>query len=697
MENIFFLLRFFKKINANTWYFLSVPLLILMILILLILPLPTFILDVFFIFNIVTSIIILIVSMFLKKNLDFSSFPAVLLFSTLLRLSLNIASTRIILLNGHTGSFSAGRVIESFGFFLIKGNFFIGFIIFCILIIINFLVITKGSGRIAEVSARFILDALPGKQMAIDADLNAGIISEKEATRRRINVHREADFYGSMDGASKFVRGDAIAGIIIMTINIIGGFVIGMLQHGMSFSEAIKTYGALTIGDGLVAQIPSLMISIASGVILTQTSSDKNNISGEIVNQIFNNYQVIFSSGIIFFIFGVIPGMPNFIFLFFSVILFILSGYLYKRDFINKLSNSMVYIEEKKLSNFSWNDIHFEYLSTLELSPVFLKSMYQDKHSYLLKNLYILRKDISQDFGFLISKIHITYNPELKNGQYRFLIKGVELGSGDIFLDKILVLGNQQTFIKITGIKVIEPFFCSEAFWIDEDIKEKVIKKKLTIINSSSIIIAHVNNIIRNRLFELFGFQETQQLLERVSQSFPKLVDYLIPNIISLTTLQMVLQNLLKDGIPIKDIRTILETLIKHGNSFKDNIDQLTSITRMELKDFITQKFFLKNKHIYAIGLSSKIESILLKLVSDKDNQLEPIFSEKLIEQTKKTILLQEKDNLPLVLVTHPQLRILLSKLFSKSISNLTVLSFLEISEDCVIKITYFVGMNLDS
>ncbi|VFP78150.1 Flagellar biosynthesis protein FlhA [Buchnera aphidicola (Cinara cuneomaculata)] len=696
MRKLSILLKFFNKINNMSLYSLFTPSLILMILSMLILPLPSFVLDLFFTFNIIVSIIILIVSMFVTDVLSFSSFPIVSLFSTLLRLSLNVASTRVILLNGHMGLYSAGHVIESFGVFLIGGNFFIGIIVFIILIIINFIVITKGSGRIAEVGARFILDAMPGKQMAIDADLNAGIISEKEAKKRRMNVYKEADFYGSMDGSSKFIRGDAIAGIIIIIVNIIGGLIVGMIQHNMSFLQAAQIYSILTIGDGLAAQIPSLVISIASGVLLTRIGSEKINVSEQIISQIFNNSQVIFLSGIVFSMIGLIPGMPNFIFLFFSISLLILSWYLYSKNNVKKSFSKIENIKENKILIFSWNDIQFEYLIALELSSIFFQSAYQDKHDYLLKKIYFLRKNIAKDFGFLISDIHLIHNCKLEDGQYKILIKGVEHGCGHIFLDKLLVINNNISTVTIPGIQVKEPVFDLPAFWIDSNNKEIIIKKKLLIVKPISVIITHINKIIRKNLYDLFGFQETQQLLDRISQIYPRLVECLIPNIISVTILQNILQNLLYEHISIKDIRTILETLIKYGNSMKNDVDKLTNIIRIALRNFITQKFFLNALNIHVIGLSPKIECILLKIINTKGSQLEPLFSEKLIKQAKLSIVIQKKNKSPLVLLVRPELRSLLVKLFITSVPELTVLSFLEISENRTIKIVHTIGRSLE-
>ncbi|VFP85836.1 Flagellar biosynthesis protein FlhA [Buchnera aphidicola (Cinara pseudotaxifoliae)] len=690
MRQMFILLNFIKKINNGGLHSLSAPILILVTLFMLILPLPSFFLDLLFAFNIVISIIILIVAMFTTEILDFSSFPVVLLFSTLLRLSLNIASTRIILLNGHTGSFSAGRVIESFGYFLIGGNFFIGFVIFTILVTINFLVITKGSGRIAEVGARFILDAMPGKQMAIDADLNAGFISTKEAKLRRMNVYKEADFYGSMDGASKFIRGDAIAGIIIMLVNIVGGLIIGIIQHNMLFSQAVKIYSVLTIGDGLVAQIPSLIISIASGVILTRVGSEKTSVSKQIINQVFNNPQVIFFSGVVFGIFGVIPGMPNFIFLFFSISLFILSWHLYNQKNIRQNSFKKLVSQKNQKLHLSWNDIQFERLIVLQLNSHFFNSLYKEVYNDLLCKLHILRKNIAKNFGFLIPEIDCIHNSRLENGQYKIFVKGVEIESGFIFLDKILAVNTGKNTVTIPGgIKVKEPVFDLPAFWIDIASKDLVIKKKLLVVEPNSVIITHLDKIIRYNLHDFFGFQETQQFLDRVSQNFPKLVNHVVPKIISITVLQNILQNLLYDRIPITDIRTIFETLLKHGDARKNDTDNLTSIIRIALRKFITQKFFSNSKNICVVGLSAKIENILLKIVDNKKSKLEPLFSEKLIKKTKLSLIFQKQNTLPAVLLVHPKIRVLLAKLFTTSIPELTVLSFLEISEDRTIKIVH--------
>lgn len=681
MNNLLILLKKIKNFQNKQWQVLSVPILIIIILSMLVLPLPPIILDIFFTFNIILSIMILLVSMFIKKTLDFSSFPTVLLFSTLLRLALNVASTRIILLQGNIGGFSAGHVIEAFGTFLIKGNFIIGIVIFIILVIINFLVITKGSVRIAEVGARFFLDSMPGKQMAIDADLNSGIIVAKIAKKRRINIDRESDFYGAMDGASKFIRGDALAGILIMIVNIIGGLAIGILQHNMSFLKAAKIYSILTIGDGLVTQIPALIISTASGVIVTRVTTNDKNIGEQMIDQIFNHPKIILLGGIILGIFGIIPGMPNFIFLFFTLLLFFLSWWIYKNN-INKISSS------KKLKNtdiydnieVSWRDVQFESPILIEFSEKLLSITKNDNRNDFFKKIQIIRKNITQNFGFLLPKINMRCNINLQDNCYRILIKGVEYGRGIGYLDKLFAIDSTGTMEELPGIKIKEPVFGFFAFWIDEKLKKYAINKKFSVVNISAVIITHFNKIITDHIYELLGFQEVQQLIGLISQSYPKLIDSLIPDIISVIVLQKILQNLLKEKIPIRDINTILETLIDHGKSLKNNVISLTSIVRISLKNIITQKFFSQHYNINVIGLSKKFEDILLQIVKQKNNSVEPKFSNILIKKTNNAILNQKKLKYPIVLLVQHNLRVLLSNLFMNIFPELIVLSFLEIS-----------------
>lgn len=686
------LLIFFKNIKQiqnQQWHFLSVPILIIMILSMLVLPLPPFVLDVFFTFNIVLSIMILLVSMFTRNTLDFSSFPVILLFSTLLRLALNIASTRVILLQGNIGSFSAGHVIEAFGSFLIGGNVVIGTVIFIILVVINFLVITKGSGRIAEVSARFFLDSMPGKQMAIDADLNAGMISIQEAKDRRKNIEKESDFYGAMDGANKFIRGDAIAGILIMIVNIIGGLSIGILQHDMSFFRAASVYSILTIGDGLVTQIPALIISTASGVIVTRVSTNDKNIGEQMIYQIFNNPKVIFLGGIVLGVFGLIPGMPNFMFLIFTCGLFFLSWWVYTTNIIHisKVEDSKN-IKDSEIIEASWQDVQFESPIIIELSKKLLPITYSSEKNNFLKKIQIIRKNITQNIGFLIPNINFSHNPSLENGYYRILIKGVEYGRGVGFIDQLLAIDSCNTMKELSGMKIKEPVFGLSAFWINFSLKEEAIKNKFTVVDIGTIIITYINKILIDNIHELLGFQEIQQLIQHISDNSPKLIDYLIPNILSTTDLQKILQNLLKEKIPIRDIHTILEALINHGLSLKNNIAALTGMVRIALKKIITQKFFFQNFYVNAIGLSQDFEKILFQLTQNKDHSMEPTFVDNLIMKTKESISKQKTLKEPIVLLVHHDLRQILSELYRHSIPELVVLSYLEIIETRKICIT---------
>ncbi|AEH39743.1 type III protein export, membrane component [Buchnera aphidicola (Cinara tujafilina)] len=616
-----------------------------MILSMLILPLPPIVLDIFFTFNIVLSIMILLVSMFTKSTLEFSSFPTILLFSTLLRLTLNIASTRVILLHGNSGSYSAGHVIEAFGSFLIGSNFVIGTVIFIILVIINFLVITKGSGRIAEVGARFFLDSMPGKQMAVDADLNSGMITIEEAKYRRKTIEQESDFYGAMDGANKFIKGDAIAGILIMIVNIIGGLSIGILQHNMSFLQAATIYSILTIGDGLVTQIPALIISTASGVIVTRVNTNDKNIGEQMIYQIFNSPKIILLGGIVLGVFGLIPGMPNFMFLIFTCGLFLLSWRMYSSNIvqISKSENSKN-LNSSKIIEASWNDVQFEYPISIELSKKLLPILHQNKKNNFLKNIQIIRKNITQNTGFLLPNVNITHNINLEDGYYRILIKGVEYARGMGYLDKLLAIDSYNTMNELSGIKIQEPVFGLPAFWINLIEKEHAIKNKFTVVDIGTVITTYINKILINNIHELLGFQEIQQLIEHISEMCPKLIDHLIPNIISITTLQKILQNLLQEKIPIRDMNTILETLINHGFSLKNNIVALTNIVRLSLKKIITQKFFYQNQYINAIGLSQSFEITLLELIKNKNNTIEPTFLEHFIIKTKNSILHPKKN-----------------------------------------------------
>ncbi|QCI25455.1 flagellar biosynthesis protein FlhA [Buchnera aphidicola (Sitobion avenae)] len=695
MINFSSFFRIVKSLKTTQWQILSGPILILMILSMMVLPLAPFVLDVFFTFNIALSIIILLVSMFTRHTLEFTAFPTILLFSTLLRLALNVASTRIIFLRGHTGTDSAGRVIESFGHFLVGGNFAIGIVVFVILVIINFIVITKGASRIAEVGARFILDAMPGKQMAIDADLNAGLIGEEKAKKRRIKITQEADFYGSMDGASKFVRGDAIAGILIMIINIFGGLIIGLIQHHMLLNKAVEVYTLLTIGDGLVAQIPALVISTAAGVIVTRVSSNQN-VGEQMVSQLFYNPQVILLSAIVLGVLGLVPGMPNIIFLVFTVLLFILSWWLYEKKYDlenNFLSSNKKYkLIHDSISEASWNDIELEDPIRIEIGYKLTPMTDINQKGDLLDRIRIVRKKIAQEIGFLPPLVRVKNNINLSGNIYRIFMKGVEVGQGTCFYGRFMAIHSGRETESLPFEKVHEPAFGLSGYWIDEEFKNTAQKKGYSVIESSVVIATHLNFLITNHLNELFGRQEAQQLLEHVSTEMPKLTEDLVPNTISLTVLHKVLKNLLLEHIPIRDMRTILETLSEYSDVQKDP-NELTSIVRIALRKMIMQKLFSQKSIIEIMRLESNLEQLLLNTLKSGTNTIEPNLSEDLLVKTKVAIKKQLSINSPIVLLVSHPLRYFLSRFLRQSFPELTVVSELEITGAKQIKVTNIIGI----
>ena len=681
-----------NTLKNGHYQILAGPLLILLILSMMVLPLPAFILDLFFTFNIALSIIILIVALFTKRVLDFAAFPTVLLFATLLRLSLNIASTRIVLLKGHTGSDAAGRVIEAFGHFLVGGNFAIGIVVFVILIIINFMVITKGAGRIAEVGARFALDGMPGKQMAIDADLNAGLIGEDEAKARRAEVTQEADFYGSMDGASKFVRGDAIAGLLIMAITIIGGLLVGVGQHGMALSDASKTYVLLTIGDGLVAQIPSLIISTAAGVIVTRVTS-QDNISEQMLKQLFNNPQVLILTAIVIGLLGLIPGMPNLVFLTFTGILIILSWWLAKHKKNEpKTTTKKTSVKATTPTNIeaTWSDVSIEDILAMEVGYGLIPMVDQTQNGELLGRIRSLRKKFAQTLGFLPPQVHIRDNLSLAPYQYKFFIKGGEIGNGEIINNKWLAINPGNVTETIEGIPTTEPAFGLPAVWIDESNKENAQILGYTVVDNSTMIATHFNHLLQTFASDLLGRSETQELLDRIKQEMPKLVEDFIPGVVTLTTFHKILQNLIAEKVSIRDMRTIIETICEHAPVQNDPY-QLLSYVRIALGRVITQQWFPGNEPINVIGLNVSLERLLLQALQNTSN-LEPGLAEHIIQQIKQAITQQDAIGAPPVLLVNHALRTMLSEFLRHSFPQLVVLSNLEITDNREIKVTFQIG-----
>lgn len=679
-------------LKKGHYQILAGPLLILLILSMMVLPLPAFILDLFFTFNIALSIIILIVALFTKRVLDFAAFPTVLLFATLLRLSLNVASTRVVLLKGHTGSHAAGRVIEAFGHFLVGGNFAIGIVVFIILVIINFMVITKGAGRIAEVGARFALDGMPGKQMAIDADLNAGLIGEDEAKARRAEVTQEADFYGSMDGASKFVRGDAIAGLLIMAITIIGGLLVGVVQHGMALADASQTYVLLTIGDGLVAQIPSLIISTAAGVIVTRVTSQEN-ISEQMLNQLFKNPQVLILTAVVIGLLGLIPGMPNLVFLLFTAILVVLSWWLNKQK-KNDTTASTKQVDKQATtpSNIeaSWSDVSIEDILAMEVGYGLIPMVDQTQNGELLGRIRSLRKKFAQTFGFLPPQVHIRDNLSLAPYQYKLFIKGGEIGKGEIVNNKWLAINPGNVTETIDGIPTTEPAFGLPAVWIDASNKENAQILGYTVVDTSTMIATHFNHLLQQFASDLLGRVETQELLDHVKQDIPKLLEDFIPGVITLTTFHKILQNLIAEKVSIRDMRTIIETISEHAPNQNDAY-QLLSLVRIALGRVITQQWFPGNGAINVIGLNVNLERLLLQALQNTSN-VEPGLADHIIQQVKQALNQQDAIGAPPVLLVNHTLRPMLSQFLRPHFPQLVVLSNLEITDNREIKMTCQIG-----
>lgn len=690
MANLASLLRLPGNLKDTQWQVLAGPILILLILSMMVLPLPPFILDLLFTFNIALSIMVLLVAMFTQRTLEFAAFPTILLFSTLLRLSLNVASTRIILMDGHTGSAAAGRVVEAFGHFLVGGNFAIGIVVFVILVVINFMVITKGAGRIAEVGARFVLDGMPGKQMAIDADLNAGLIGEEEAKKRRAEVTQEADFYGSMDGASKFVRGDAVAGLLIMVINVVGGLLVGVIQHGMPLGSAAETYTLLTIGDGLVAQIPALVISTAAGVIVTRVSTDQD-VGEQMVSQLFNNPRVMLLSAGVLGLIGLVPGMPNLVFLLFTAALLGLAWWLRGRE-VKAPAPAAVSVpqEHQQAVEASWADVQLEDPLGMEVGYRLIPMVDFQQNGELLGRIRSIRKKFAQDTGYLPPVVHIRDNLELAPAGYRILMKGVEVGCGEAHPGRWLAINPGNAAGDLPGEVTQDPAFGLAAVWIDDALREQAQIQGFTVVEASTVVATHLNHLLGQYASELFGRQETQQLLERVTQEMPKLTEDFIPGVVSLTMLHKVLQNLLAERVSIRDMRTIIETLAEHAPSQNDP-HELTSAVRVALGRAITQQWFPGGGEIQAIGLEAALERLLLQALQGGGG-LEPGLAERLLEQAQQALQRQEMLDAPPVLLVNHALRALLARFLRRSLPQMVVLSNLEISDNRQIRITSTIG-----
>jgi flagellar biosynthesis protein FlhA len=672
---------------------MAAPVLILMVLSMMVLPLPPFVLDLFFTFNIAVSVLILMVAVNTQKVLDFSVFPTVLLVTTLLRLSLNVASTRIVLLEGHNGPAAAGKVIEAFGHFLVGGNFAIGIIVFMILVIINFMVITKGAGRVAEVSARFTLDAMPGKQMAIDADLNAGLIGEDEARKRRSDVSRESEFYGSMDGASKFVRGDAIAGIIIMLLNVVGGLIVGMAQHDLPLAKAAEVYTLLAIGDGLVAQIPGLIISIAAGLVVTRVSDDRD-MGQQFSMQVFSNPKTIAITAAIIGLIGLIPGMPNLVFL-------IIAGGLAWVTW--KVSNKQKRVVETPVKvapppmpealDASWNDVAPLDVLGLEVGYRLIPLVDKSQDGELLRRIRGIRKKFAQEVGFLVSPVHIRDNLELKPNAYRIQLKGVEVGAGEAFAGQYLAINPGRVAGTLNGTATKDPAFGLPAIWIDAGQRDQAQAYGYTVVDASTVIATHLNHLILTHAGELLGRQEVQQLLDHLGKEMPKLVEDLVPKILPLGTLQKILQGLLEEGVHIRDMRTVIETVADHATRTQ-NADELVTQVRIALGRAIVQQLFPGTGEMQVMSLDPTLERLLAQAVAggSENTSFEPGLADTLVRETAAAAERQEGLGLPAVLLVPASLRLLLSRFLRRSVPQLKVLSHNEVPESRIIKMTSIIG-----
>lgn len=674
---------------------LAAPIIIIMMLAMMVLPLPAFGLDIFFSFNIALSIIVLLTSLYTVKPLDFMVFPTVLLVSTMLRLSLNVASTRVVLTEGHTGPDAAGKVIEAFGHFLIGGNYTVGIVVFVILTIINFTVVTKGAGRIAEVGARFALDAMPGKQMAIDADLNAGLIGEQEARARRMEVAQEAEFYGAMDGASKYVRGDAVAGIIVTIINIIGGLIVGMVQHDLEFATAIKNYTLLAIGDGLVAQIPSLIISTAAGVVVSRVASDQD-IGGQLVGQLFAKPQVLYiTSGIIGGM-GLIPGMPHVAFLLLAGLLGGGAYLLTKRAKAAPAEQAepVAAVAAPEMEEATWQDIMPVDTLGLEVGYRLIPLVDKGQGGELLRRIKGIRKKFAQEVGFLSPPVHIRDNLELKPSAYTITLKGVEIGSGEAHAGQFLAINPGMVTGPLPGAATTDPAFGLPAVWIDAGMREQAQTMGYTVVDAGTVVATHLNHLITTHAADLLGRQEVQALLDHLAKESPKLVEDLVPKMIPLSTLQKVLQNLLIEGVHIRDMRTIIETLAENANQTQDS-NELTALVRIALGRAIVQQIFPAASELAVMTLDSRLERLLMQALqaSGPDGAgIEPGLADTLAAQAESATRHQEQLGLTPVLLVPGPLRALLARFLRRALPQLKVLSHAELPDSKTIRVTSLVG-----
>lgn len=669
---------------------LAAPLLVITVLSMMVLPLAPWVLDTFFTLNIALALVVMMVAAYMRRPLDFSVFPTVLLLTTLLRLSLNVASTRVVLLEGHTGPAAAGAVIEAFGSFLIGGNFAVGFIVFAILVVINFVVITKGSERIAEVSARFTLDAMPGKQMAIDADLGAGLIDEKEAKRRRAEVGEEAEFFGSMDGASKFVRGDAIAGILILIINIIGGFAVGVMQHGLSVADAANSYILLAVGDALVAQIPGLLISVAAAMVVSRVGKDED-LGGQVMDQMFLSSKVMGITAAVLFLLGVVPGMPHTVFLSFATVIGAIAWWRLQAE------NRPVAAEPEAPAvnpdgEATWDDLQPVDLLGLELGYRLIAMVDKTRQGDLLTRIKGVRKKFAQEVGFLPPAVHVRDNLELRPSGYRITLRGVVVGEGEVFPGMFMAIDPGGIGTPLIGTPTTDPAFGLPAHWIEDKQREHAQMAGFTVVDSETVLATHLSHLMQVQAAKLLSRTETQDLVEHVTRLAPKLIEEVVPKMISVAAFQKVLQLLLEESVHVRDIRTIIEAIAEHATATTDPVE-LARRVRMALAPAIVQQIYGPVKELEVIAIEPGLERLLMQALSGAANgALDPGVAEMLSKSATEIANRQEEKGVPACLLVPDAIRNAMARLLRRAAPRLQVLSHSEIPDTHLIRIGPILG-----
>lgn len=681
--------------NAALAKALMAPVFIVMILAMMVLPLPAFALDLLFTFNIAMSLMVMLVSANMVKALDFTAFPTVLLVTTLLRLSLNVASTRVVLIEGHTGPGAAGKVIEAFGHFLIGGNFAVGLIVFAILVVINFIVVTKGAERIAEVGARFTLDAMPGKQMAIDADLNAGLIDEAEAKRRRAEVGEEADFFGSMDGASKFVRGDAVAAILILIINVVGGFIIGVAQHGMSAGDAASAYVLLAVGDALVAQIPGLLISVAAAMVVSRVGSEQD-IGQQIRTQVFASPRSLGLTAAIIGLLGLVPGMPNLVFLLMSGSIGYYAWWLHRRAERARQAPQVDSSQPAPAANAeaTWDDLQPVDTLGLEVGYRLIALVDKDRKGDLLARIKGVRKKFAQEVGFLPPSVHIRDNLDLKPSVYRVTLRGAVIGEGEAYPGMFLAINPGGKVPQLPGTKTTDPAFGLPAVWIEERLREQAQMSGFTVVDCSTVVATHLSHLMQVNAARLLGRVETQALVEHVTKLAPKLIEDVVPKMVGIATLQKVLQLLLDEGVHIRDYRSIIESLAENASVVTDPAELARRI-RIQLAPAIVQQIYGPAKELDVIALEPELERMVNQALNSPHGAvLDPGVAESLTRQAADSVRKQENLGVPACLLVPDSLRAPLARLLKRAAPRLKVLAHSEIPETHSIRIGSIIGAN---